>query len=56
MVLQNGTLQDEIDRLKKKDEFIPEETILKLFLSVCRGLYAMHTCPSGPVAHRDIKV
>ena len=30
--------------------------ILKLFLSVCRGLFAMHTCPSGALAHRDIKV
>ena len=35
---------------------VAEARILKLFVSVCKGLSAMHTCSAGPLAHNDIKV
>ena len=35
---------------------LEERQILKLFVSVCKGLNAMHTCSAGPLAHNDIKV
>lgn len=35
---------------------ISETRILRLFVSVCNGLTAMHTCSAGPLAHNDVKV
>ena len=41
-MLQRGTLWDEIERLKDKDNFLTEEQILQLLLGICRGLEAIH--------------
>ena len=49
---QRGTLLEEIEASSKQGRCMDEHRILTLFLSVCRGLDAMHT--SGLV-HRDIK-
>ena len=35
---------------------LKEGRILRLILSVCEGLEAMHTCSAGPVVHNDVKV
>lgn len=35
---------------------VTESRILGLFVSVCKGLNAMHTCSAGPLAHNDVKV
>ena len=54
--LQYGTMQDLMERSRGNGEPLSERRILKLFVSVCRGLRAMHGCSTGPVAHRDVKV
>ena len=54
--LQNGTLQDLIDHVCRTHVPLEEQQILELFISVCRGLHAMHTCKNGCLAHNDIKV
>ena len=35
---------------------ISENRILNLFVSVCKGLSAMHKCSAGALAHNDVKV
>lgn len=35
---------------------ISETRILRLFVSVCKGLSAMHNCSAEPLAHNDVKV
>ncbi|XP_024419964.2 serine/threonine-protein kinase 16 isoform X3 [Desmodus rotundus] len=49
---KRGTLWDEIERLKDKDNFLTEEQILQLLLGICRGLEAIH---AQGYAHRDLK-
>eukprot|EP00069_Balaena_mysticetus_P020982 bmy_13379T0 len=39
---KRGTLWDEIEKLKDKGNFLTEEQILRLLLSICRGLEAIH--------------
>ncbi|NIG60547.1 serine/threonine-protein kinase [Pontoporia blainvillei] len=39
---KRGTLWDEIEQLKDKGNFLTEEQILRLLLSICRGLEAIH--------------
>lgn len=55
-VQQNGTLQDLIEHVQQTRVPLKEVRILKLFVGVCRGLEAMHTCSAGPLAHNDVKV
>ncbi|KAM9085648.1 serine/threonine-protein kinase 16 isoform 2-T5 [Megaptera novaeangliae] len=49
---KRGTLWDEIEKLKDKGNFLTEEQILRLLLSICRGLEAIH---AKGYAHRDLK-
>ena len=51
--MQNGTLQDLIDQAQCSNHPLPEHRILRLLVSACDGLEAMH-CRN--LAHRDIKV
>ena len=53
---QNGTLQELIEHMQRAGQPLNETKILELFLSLCRGLQAMHMCSTGAIAHRDIKV
>ena len=55
-VTQNGTLQDLIEHMQHAGQPLNETKILELFLSLCKGLQAMHMCSTGAIAHRDIKV
>lgn len=55
-ISQNGTLQDLIEHMQEAGQPLNETKILELFLSACKGLQSMHTCTTGPIAHRDIKV
>lgn len=50
--LKEGTLWNEIERLKDKGNFLTEEEILQLLLGICRGLEAIH---AQGYAHRDLK-
>ncbi len=52
---QRGTLQEEIDRLATKGEFISEHRLLRLFRGICDGVRALHQASPVPLAHRDIK-
>ena len=56
MCMQNGTLQDVIDHVYHTGVLLEERQILQLFVSVCRGIHAMHNCGIRPIAHNDIKV
>ncbi|XP_049624334.1 serine/threonine-protein kinase 16 isoform X4 [Suncus etruscus] len=49
---KRGTLWNEIERLKDKGSFLPEDQILQLLMGICRGLEAIHT---KGYAHRDLK-
>lgn len=51
MLLQRGTLWNEIERLKDKGNFLTEEQILQLLLGICRGLEAIH---AQGYAHRSV--
>ncbi|XP_033640038.1 serine/threonine-protein kinase 16-like [Asterias rubens] len=52
---RRGTLQDELDRLATKGEFISEHRLLRLFRGMCDGVRALHQASPVPLAHRDIK-
>ena len=51
--MQNGTLQDLIVQAQRSNHPLPEHRIVRLLVSACDGLEAMHCCN---LAHRDIKV
>lgn len=51
LVLQRGTLWNEIERLKDKGDFLTEDEILQLLLGICRGLEAIH---AQGYAHRSV--
>ena len=51
LVLQRGTLWNEIEKLKDKGNFLTEEQILRLLLGICRGLEAIH---AKGYAHRSV--
>lgn len=51
LVLQRGTLWNEIERLKDKGNFLTEDQILQLLLGICRGLEAIH---ARGYAHRSV--
>lgn len=51
---QNGTLQDLMEQ--RSNCPLPEGRLIQLMISLCRGLNAMHTASTSPLAHRDVKV
>ncbi|KAJ6665537.1 hypothetical protein lerEdw1_003379 [Lerista edwardsae] len=50
--LKRGTLWQEVEVLRDKGMFMPEERILVIFHGICRGLQAIH---NKGYAHRDLK-
>ncbi|XP_034982813.1 serine/threonine-protein kinase 16 isoform X1 [Zootoca vivipara] len=50
--LKRGTLWQEVETLRDKDAFMPEERILAILHGICRGLQAIH---NKGYAHRDLK-
>ncbi|XP_035757016.1 serine/threonine-protein kinase 16 [Egretta garzetta] len=50
--VKGGTLWSEVEALRKKGTFMPEQRILLIFHGICRGLQAIH---SKGYAHRDLK-
>ncbi|XP_032073734.1 serine/threonine-protein kinase 16 isoform X3 [Thamnophis elegans] len=50
--LKRGTLWQEVEALRDKGCFMPEERILVIFHGICRGLQAIH---NKGHAHRDLK-
>nr|XP_056707579.1 serine/threonine-protein kinase 16 isoform X2 [Euleptes europaea] len=50
--LKRGTLWQEIEGLRDKGVFMPEERILAILHGICRGLQAIH---NKGYAHRDVK-
>ncbi|NXS63264.1 STK16 kinase, partial [Brachypteracias leptosomus] len=51
-VCQGGTLWSEVQALREKGTFMPEQRILLILHGICRGLQAIH---SKGYAHRDLK-
>eukprot|EP00877_Chromochloris_zofingiensis_P009930 jgi/Chrzof1/5190/Cz15g15140.t1 len=49
---QDGTLVEELDRLRVQGRMLPTQEVLHLFSQVCQGIQHMH---SKGIAHRDIK-
>ena len=54
-LLQDGTVQDLIERTAREGGHIPELDILHMFKSLCDAILAFHSL-DPPLAHRDIKV
>ncbi|XP_013389730.1 serine/threonine-protein kinase 16 [Lingula anatina] len=52
---RRGTLQDEIERMERKHEHIPESRIIKLFTDICEAVRVLHHHQPHPIAHRDLK-
>ncbi|CAK8671985.1 serine/threonine-protein kinase 16-like [Clavelina lepadiformis] len=52
---KRGTLYDEYQRLATKNEKIPKDRVLSLFLGSCKGVEAFHNHQPEALAHRDIK-
>uniref|UniRef100_A0A8C8AAM1 non-specific serine/threonine protein kinase n=1 Tax=Otus sunia TaxID=257818 RepID=A0A8C8AAM1_9STRI len=50
--VKGGTLWNEVQALREKGTFMPEQRILLIFHGICQGLQAMH---SKGYAHRDLK-
>ncbi|XP_053151146.1 serine/threonine-protein kinase 16 isoform X3 [Hemicordylus capensis] len=50
--LKRGTLWQEVEVLREKGIFMPEEQILTILHGICRGLQAIH---NKGYAHRDLK-
>ncbi|XP_057883504.1 serine/threonine-protein kinase 16 isoform X2 [Melospiza georgiana] len=50
--VQGGTLWREVEALREKGSFMPEQRILLILHGICRGLQAIH---SKGYAHRDLK-
>nr|XP_005498658.2 serine/threonine-protein kinase 16 [Columba livia] len=50
--VKGGTLWSEVEALRKKGTFMPEQRILIILHGICRGLQAIH---SKGYAHRDLK-
>ncbi|XP_065269520.1 serine/threonine-protein kinase 16 isoform X2 [Emys orbicularis] len=50
--LRRGTLWSEVEALRDKGTFLPEERIVPILLGICRGLQAIH---AKGYAHRDLK-
>ncbi|NXE89007.1 STK16 kinase, partial [Menura novaehollandiae] len=50
--VKGGTLWREVEALREKGTFMPEQRILLIFHGICRGLQAIH---SKGYAHRDLK-
>ncbi|XP_032654039.2 serine/threonine-protein kinase 16-like, partial [Chelonoidis abingdonii] len=50
--LRRGTLWSEVEALRDKGTFLPEERIVLILLGICRGLEAIH---AKGYAHRDLK-
>ncbi|NXD63690.1 STK16 kinase, partial [Eolophus roseicapillus] len=50
--VKGGTLWSEVEALRKKGTFMPEQRILLILHGICRGLQAIH---SKGYAHRDLK-
>ncbi|XP_050418058.2 serine/threonine-protein kinase 16 [Patella vulgata] len=51
---RRGSVEDMMERLKKKGEKMAEPELWTMFLGICNGLKAMHHY-NPPYAHRDIK-
>ncbi|XP_030436454.1 serine/threonine-protein kinase 16 isoform X2 [Gopherus evgoodei] len=49
---ERGTLWSEVEALRDKGTFLPEERIVPILLGICRGLEAIH---AKGYAHRDLK-
>ncbi|NWH20759.1 STK16 kinase, partial [Grus americana] len=50
--VKGGTLWSEVEALREKGTFMPEQRILLILHGICRGLQAIH---SKGYAHRDLK-
>ncbi|NXA07282.1 STK16 kinase, partial [Sapayoa aenigma] len=50
--VKGGTLWREVEALREKGTFMPEQRILHILHGICRGLQAIH---SKGYAHRDLK-
>ncbi|XP_071158563.1 serine/threonine-protein kinase 16-like [Mytilus edulis] len=50
-----GSLQDVIEKMSKKSERFPEESVWELFKGICLGLQVFHK-HNPPYAHRDLKM
>ncbi|NXV77213.1 STK16 kinase, partial [Atlantisia rogersi] len=50
--VKGGTLWSEVETLREKGTFMPEQRILLILHGICRGLQAIH---SKGYAHRDLK-
>ncbi|XP_072274152.1 serine/threonine-protein kinase 16 [Pyxicephalus adspersus] len=50
--VKRGTLWNEVEALRDKNTFLPEEKILYILHGICRGLKAIH---DQGYAHRDLK-
>ena len=52
---EGGDINQLIKRLKKDKEYLPEETIWKIFMQVVLALHEIHRRKEGKILHRDIK-
>jgi NIMA (never in mitosis gene a)-related kinase len=52
---EQGDLKKLIDKSKKKNDFIAEDVIWKIFMQMLMGLQACHNRKEGKIIHRDIK-
>ncbi|DBB02259.1 TPA: hypothetical protein ACH3X3_011281 [Trebouxia sp. C0006] len=53
-VYEASSLYDEITRRQQTQDPFDSKDILQIFLQVCHGVQALHSC-TPPLAHRDIK-
>lgn len=50
-----GDLAAFIQKLKKEKEFIPEDSIWRIFMQVILAVHEIHRRKEGKILHRDIK-
>lgn len=52
---ENGDLKQQIEKSRRKNDFIAEDVIWKIFMQILRGLQGCHEREQGKIIHRDIK-
>lgn len=52
---QLGSLAEHLQARSRKLDYMPEEQLIQMFLSICEGVRCIHEAKPVPLVHRDLK-